>query len=159
MTRYLTVLDVLGLHQAIMLRTGGEPALRDEALLESAVMRPRMAAHYDQSDLAMQAALLTSGIVLAHTFVDGNKRTAVLAGMSSFNSTAGGSIRNRWSLPGKLRRWLAKPRAGSKLSKSLPSGSHRDSCGEIGNPHRRLIRPIRQVSVDWELSLSPPYGT
>jgi prophage maintenance system killer protein len=44
MTCYLTVLDVLGLHQAIMLRTGGEPALRDEALLESAVMRPQMAA-------------------------------------------------------------------------------------------------------------------
>lgn len=80
MTRYLTVLDVIGLHRAIMPRTGGEPALRDEGLLESAVMRPQMAAYYEHADLATQAALLISGVVLAHAFVDGNKRTAELAG-------------------------------------------------------------------------------
>lgn len=39
-----------------------------------------MAAYYEHADLATQVALLISGIVLAHPFVDGNKRTAELAG-------------------------------------------------------------------------------
>jgi death-on-curing protein len=53
--------------------------LRDEGLLESALMRPRMAAHYEMRDLAYQAATLVAGIALAHAFVDGNKRTAAIA--------------------------------------------------------------------------------
>jgi death-on-curing protein len=80
MTRYLSVLDVLGLHAFIMRRTGEEPALRNEGALESALLRPQMAAHYAEADFATQAALLMSGIALAHAFVDGNKRTAALAG-------------------------------------------------------------------------------
>jgi hypothetical protein len=56
MTRYLTVLDVLGLHPATMPRTGGESTLRDEAVLESAVMDPQVAAYYEHADLSTQAA-------------------------------------------------------------------------------------------------------
>jgi death on curing protein len=75
--RFLSVIDVLTLHQAIMERTGFAPApLRDEAALESAVMRPQMAAHYEQADLVRQAALLAVGISQAQAFLDGNKRTA-----------------------------------------------------------------------------------
>lgn len=33
---------------------------------------------YDDADLIHQAALLTSGIVQAHAFLDGNKRTAAM---------------------------------------------------------------------------------
>ena len=39
-----------------------------------------MAAYYEAADLVIQAALLISGIALAHAFLDGNKRTALLAG-------------------------------------------------------------------------------
>ena len=39
-----------------------------------------MAAHYEDADLVTQAAYLIGGIALAHPFVDGNKRTAMLAG-------------------------------------------------------------------------------
>src|SRR5437867_13125939 len=47
--RYLTLADVLALHQAIMERFGLASApLRDEGSLESAVMRPRMAAYYSE---------------------------------------------------------------------------------------------------------------
>src|SRR4051794_40737329 len=61
--------------------TGQAPALlRDIGLLESAVMRPQMASHYEDADLVTQAAYLLGGIILAHPFVDGNKRTAMLAG-------------------------------------------------------------------------------
>jgi death-on-curing protein len=54
--------------------------LRDEGALESAVMRPQMAAHHTGADAAEQAVTLIAGIALAHAFVDGNKRTAPAAG-------------------------------------------------------------------------------
>jgi death-on-curing protein len=77
---YLSLADILALHEAIMERTGFRAApLRDEGALESAIMRPRMAAHYELADLIRQAALLAVGISQAHAFVDGNKRTAFAA--------------------------------------------------------------------------------
>lgn len=78
--RHLSLADVLALHTAVMERFGLAPApLRDEGLLESAVMRPRMAAYYDDADLIRQAALLAVGISQAQAFLDGNKRTALAA--------------------------------------------------------------------------------
>ena len=81
-TRYLTVMDAIGLHARMMMAMGMAPAaLRDEGALESALMRLQMAAHYESADFATQAALLITGIALAHPFVDGNKRTAFLCGV------------------------------------------------------------------------------
>ena len=47
--------------------------------LESALARPWQYAAYTGADLAMQAAVLAQGIVEAHAFMDGNKRTAFVA--------------------------------------------------------------------------------
>ena len=78
--RYLTLADVLALHQTIMERFGLAPApLRDEGSLESAVMRPRMAAYYSEADIIRQSALLAVGISQAQAFLDGNKRVAFAA--------------------------------------------------------------------------------
>src|SRR6266849_8772912 len=78
--RYLSLADVLALHQAMMEKFGVGPApLREEGLLESAIMRPRMAAYYNEVDLIRQAALLAVGISQAQAFLDGNKRTALAA--------------------------------------------------------------------------------
>lgn len=48
--------------------------------LEGALAAPQAAAHYEQADLIMQAAILIARVALAHAFVDGNKRTAAIAG-------------------------------------------------------------------------------
>lgn len=80
-TRYLTVLDVIALNNEILRRSGEAPLpTRDEGGLESALMRPQMASHYDNADLITQAAVLMAGVAHAHAFVDGNKRTALAAG-------------------------------------------------------------------------------
>lgn len=79
-TIYLTAFDVEALHVFIMERTGNAPApVRDRSLLESAVMRPQMAAYYANADLIEQCVLLAVGISQARAFVDGNKRTAFIA--------------------------------------------------------------------------------
>ena len=77
---YLSVLDIEALHVFIMDRTGDPPSpLRDRGLLEAAVMRPRMAAYYENADLIQQAALLAIGISQAQAYIQGNKRTAFIA--------------------------------------------------------------------------------
>jgi death-on-curing protein len=83
-TEYLSVGDVIAIHEKAMRRSGAEPRpLRDVGLLESAVMRPQMARWYEGADLVRQAALLGVGISQAQAFLDGNKRTAYLA-MNTF---------------------------------------------------------------------------
>lgn len=77
---YLSVADLIALHEAIMERTGSGPApLRDEGLLESAAMRPQTAAYDEGADLVRQAALLAIGISQNQPFMEGNKRTAYAA--------------------------------------------------------------------------------
>ena len=79
-TQYLSLADVIAIHERAMRHLGFAPnPLRDEGLLESAVMRSQMAAYYEGADLVKQAALLGVGISQAQAFLDGNKRTAYLA--------------------------------------------------------------------------------
>ena len=80
--RHLSLADVIALHAETMERMGSAAApLRDEGGLESAVLRPQMAAYYEGADLVRQAALLAVGISQAQAFVDGNKRTAYIAAL------------------------------------------------------------------------------
>ncbi len=66
----------LAVHESQLREHGGADGLRDAALLESALARPRNAYAYDPKvDLALLAALYAAGILKNHPFVDGNKRT------------------------------------------------------------------------------------
>jgi len=74
--------DALALHDRVVALFGGPEGVRDDALLESALARPRQLLTYTESagTLAMAAAY-TVGIVRNHPFTDGNKRTAFLVGI------------------------------------------------------------------------------
>lgn len=65
-------------HSRQLAEHGGEPGIRDEGLLSSALARPRnLMAYADQEpDLAALAAAYAFGISKNHPFLDGNKRTA-----------------------------------------------------------------------------------
>ncbi len=73
----------LNLVQAIHLRQlaehGGGAGIRDAGLLESALQRPVNKANYGQIELAELAAAYAFGIARNHPFIDGNKRTALVA--------------------------------------------------------------------------------
>lgn len=64
----------------VLRREGNSAHVRDRGALESALERPKMAAYYEQADLVRQTALLIAGIALGHAALDGNKRTAAIAG-------------------------------------------------------------------------------
>ena len=69
--------EVIAIHEKVMRGLGEPPKpLRDEGLLESALMRPQMAAYYEEADIVPASALLGTGISQAQAFLDGNKRTA-----------------------------------------------------------------------------------
>jgi len=75
--------DVLELHALQLARYGGAAGVRDRGLLESAVAQPQTTfdgAFVHDGLFAMGAAYLFH-IVQNHPFVDGNKRTGLLAAL------------------------------------------------------------------------------
>ena len=73
---FLSVDEVLAIHEALIREFGGPAGLRDAGLLESALYRPRTGYYHDLGEMA--AALLES-LVIGRPFVDGNKRVAFFA--------------------------------------------------------------------------------
>lgn len=70
---------VMAIHDAQLVEHGGSAGLRDHGLLESALARPLNLHAYGTPDLAALAAAYGFGIARNHPFVDGNKRTALVA--------------------------------------------------------------------------------
>lgn len=74
--------DALVLHERLLSIHGGADGLRDLALLESALVRPRqMLAYADKPGIIDLAATYTFGIMRNHPFVDGNIRTDFVVGV------------------------------------------------------------------------------
>jgi death-on-curing protein len=90
---YLTIEDVLELYAAIIGGTTSQASdqLRNRPGLESAIGRPAAHAHYEGADLAAQAAVLAHGIAESQSFLDGNKRLALVA-MLTFLEVNGYSV-------------------------------------------------------------------
>jgi death-on-curing protein len=76
---WLTVAMTVAIHDEQLAIHGGSAGLRDHALLESALDRPRNKWAYEQAALPELAAGYGFGIARNHPFIDGNKRTALLA--------------------------------------------------------------------------------
>lgn len=76
---WIDVADVLSFHEVMLGRFGGLPGVRDAALLDSAVNRPRQLFAYGEPDLFALAAAVAEGIVRNHPFLDGNKRAGFMA--------------------------------------------------------------------------------
>jgi death-on-curing protein len=76
MTDYLTVVEVLAIHDDQIERYGGASGLRDRGLLEAAIFRPQTGYY---ADLIEEAAALWESLSQNHPFIDGNKRTAFAA--------------------------------------------------------------------------------
>jgi len=80
---FLTLDDVLELHQLQVDRYGGLHGVRDQGLVESALAQPEatFAGEYLHGDLFEMAAAYLFHIVRNHGFLDGNKRTGLLTAL------------------------------------------------------------------------------
>ncbi|MCW5736390.1 MAG: type II toxin-antitoxin system death-on-curing family toxin [Enhydrobacter sp.] len=76
MTDYLTVIEVLAIHEDQIERYGGSAGVRDRGLLEAGLYRPQTGYYVD---LIEEAAALCESLAQNHPLVDGNKRVAFAA--------------------------------------------------------------------------------
>lgn len=83
---FLTLDDVLALHDELIQRYGGTPGLRDAGLLEAALAMPQAGfggRYFHQFPHEMAAAYLFH-LVRNHAFIDGNKRVALACAILFF---------------------------------------------------------------------------
>lgn len=77
--KWLSTEAVLAMHARQLAEHGGGTGVRDPGLLDSALQRPVNKTTYGEPDLFDLAAAYAYGIARNHPFVDGNKRTALVA--------------------------------------------------------------------------------
>lgn len=76
---WLTPEQVSAFHLRQLAEHGGGAGVRDLGLLDSAMQRPKDKINYGQPDISDLAAAYAYGIARNHPFIDGNKRTALVA--------------------------------------------------------------------------------
>ena len=83
---FLTLEDILALHNELIQRYGGTPGLRDAGLLEAALAMPQAGfggQYFHEFPHEMGAAYLFH-LVRNHAFIDGNKRVALACAILFF---------------------------------------------------------------------------
>ena len=80
---FLTLDEVLAVHADQIRRYGGQPGLRDLALLQSALGMPETTfeGEFLHGTLFEMAAAYVFHVARNHPFVDGNKRTALMCAL------------------------------------------------------------------------------
>lgn len=79
---FLTAAQVEAFHDLALRLYGGSGGLRDRSRLEGAVAQALNVYFYEHGDLYQIAAAYCFHIAQAQAFLDGNKRTAVAAGLA-----------------------------------------------------------------------------
>lgn len=82
--RFLNLAHILQLHALVTVKFGGASAVRDIGRLEAVVATQHQEVFGQElyPTLHEKAAALLRGIIADHPFIDGNKRTAMLAAMT-----------------------------------------------------------------------------
>ena len=73
---FLSLDEVLAIHERLIERFGGDHGVRDQGLLESALFRPQTGYYTHIEDMA---AAMFESLLVNYAFVDGNKRVAFFA--------------------------------------------------------------------------------
>jgi death-on-curing protein len=80
---WLTLEQVIRIHEIQIKTHGGSLGLRDRGSLESALNRPKNSLHYRKyGDIPSLAAVYAYGITKNHPFIDGNKRTGFITSLN-----------------------------------------------------------------------------
>lgn len=76
---WITQEECLAFHSMLIANFGGADGARDESKLIAALERPKNQFHYESAKILQLAATYASGIIKSHPFLDGNKRTGLMA--------------------------------------------------------------------------------
>ncbi len=80
---FLSLEEVMFIHDDQLARFGGDTGVRDQGLLRSALAQPEafFGGQWLHEDLWAMAAAYTYHLVMNHPFVDGNKRIGTVCGL------------------------------------------------------------------------------
>ncbi|HLY10943.1 MAG TPA: type II toxin-antitoxin system death-on-curing family toxin [Planctomycetota bacterium] len=80
---FLTLQDILRIHQDQIQRYGGSLGVRDLGLMESAIAMPQagFSGQYFHTDLCEMGAAYLFHLTQNHPFIDGNKRVGTVAAL------------------------------------------------------------------------------
>lgn len=80
MTRYISLDEVLAIHDSMIGEYGGSYGIRDLNLIQSAIFRPQSTFGGDDlyPTVFEKAASLFHSLMFNHGFIDGNKRTTIV---------------------------------------------------------------------------------
>ncbi len=108
--RFLTLEEVMEIHNDQIEQYGGSLGVRDLRLLQSALAMPQagIGGEYFHSDVSHMAAAYLFHIVRNHPFVDGNKRTGAMAGFT-FLKVNGHVLE---ATEGAFERWILESACG-----------------------------------------------
>ena len=81
---YLDEDDILTIHRIVLEQHGGQDGVRNHSALSSAVENPKMTWEGKElyPDISSKAAILAFTLAESQVFIDGNKRTAVVAALT-----------------------------------------------------------------------------
>lgn len=80
---FLTLEDILFIHQQEIETAGGEPSIRDQEGVKACVDAPKASYGGEYlNDLFEMAASYIACLTMRHPFVDGNKRTALASALT-----------------------------------------------------------------------------
>ncbi len=113
--RWIELGVVLAVHDRQLAEHGGADGIRDKGAIDSA--RPRNLAAHGNPDAADLAPAYICGPTAGHPFVDGNKRTAWVAGRLFLADNGYRLDFDPWTLSGS---WRRRRPAGSESTVSQP---------------------------------------
>ena len=81
--RYVNLEEVIYIYTEIIKRTGGQPGIRDEKLLEEVLAKPLVSFEGEElyPDLFTKVSIFIYSMITNSPFIDGNKRTAILGAL------------------------------------------------------------------------------
>ena len=110
---FLSLAEVLKIHTRSVAEHGGSEGIRDPGLVESALASAKNTFYYGHGDLFDVAASYAFHLAESQAFLDGNKRTAVAAGMVFL------ALNGTYAQPAKWELYLAMIEiTGKKLTKT-----------------------------------------
>lgn len=115
---FLSLAEVLELHEISLHLYGGTSGIRDAGGLESAVEQPKNTFYYGHGDLFDIAAAYAFHIAQAQACLDGNKRTAVAAALMFLKLNGVGTVFDQCAIY-RLMIAIAERRAGKAELASL----------------------------------------
>ncbi len=75
---FLTKSEIIEFHERTIIEHGGSFGIRDEGLLESAILAAENRVYYEEAGIIVCAATYAFHLIQSHAFIDGNKRIGAI---------------------------------------------------------------------------------